>query len=297
MSTGSTGPLTSPLHVETIGEGVPPLVLVHGFGASNHFWRKWVPGLERTHRLHLVELKGFGGAAAPPGADYSLRAQAGHLTEFLRHLGDDAPVLVGHSLGAAVILMAALRALDEGGAIRLRGLVVISGTVFPQRFPRYIGLARRRLLGELFLLATPPRPLLRMGIRSIVHDPGTVDPEQVEGYHRPLASRTRRRAILRAARQIDPALAASLVPRYREILQPLLILWGAEDRVAPPENAQRLAEATGNAEVRMLAGVGHLPPEEAPEASLDALLSFLSRLPPDSRHVGSRDPAPPGPPA
>ena len=351
------------LHVESVGGGSgPPLVLVHGFGACNHFWRHWTPVLTRDHPVHQVELTGFGSAPTPSGADLSPPAQAERLVDFLDTLEGGPPVLVGHSLGAAVVLLAALRLLDresadsgsgpppaEGqgpprgsgsgtsdgpetgggtgtlagsengggtGALAgsengagaraaqtgdvgagnaretsddrpagsprpraLRGIVLISGAVYPQRLPPYLTLSRIPVVGELLLLLPPPHWALRMGIRGIVHDRSTVTDSQVEGYRRPLGSWKRRRAILRAARQIRPELGRKLSPRYREIEVPTLALWGSEDRVVPPEFAHRLAGELPHASEVILPRVGHLPPEEAPEESLEAIRHFLVSLP------------------
>ncbi|TVR53254.1 MAG: alpha/beta hydrolase [Gemmatimonadales bacterium] len=274
------GPLAfpSPLGVHRCGAGEPPVVLVHGFGASNHSWRHWIPALSRKHTVHAVELMGFGGAAAPPGGDYSPRAQAGHLVELLRRLPGPPPVLVGHSLGGCIILLAALRLADEGGAVPLAGLVVMSGPVFPQKLPPFLTLARTPGIGELLLAAPPPRWALRAGIRGIVERKETVTPEQVDGYRAPLLERARRRAILRAARQIQPEEADEIATRYPEITLPTLILWGAGDPVVPPAFAPRLEEAMPRARRVILPGVGHLPAEEAPQASLDAVLAFLDSL-------------------
>jgi pimeloyl-ACP methyl ester carboxylesterase len=254
------------------------VVLVHGFGASNHSWRHWIPALSRRHAVHAVELMGFGAAAAPRGGDYSPQAQAGHLVELLRRLPGPPPVLVGHSLGGCIILLASLRLADEGGAVPLAGLVVMSGPVFPQKLPPFLALARTPGIGELLLAAPPPRWALRAGIRGIVKRKDTVTWEQVDGYRAPLLQRARRRAILRAARQIRPAEANEIATRYHEITLPTLVLWGAADPVVPPAFAPRLEAAMPRARRVMLPGVGHLPAEEAPEASLNAVLGFLDAL-------------------
>ncbi len=268
----------------------PPLVLVHGFGASNHSWRAWVSRLERDHELHLVELSGFGGAPIPDDGDFSPLTQARALAAYLGEVRNPAPpVLVGHSLGGAVILLATLALLDglsegeTGGAEPSpplpRGLVVVSGAVFPQRFPPYISLARIAVIGELLLAVQPPAWAIRAGIRGIVHDPSTVDREQVEGYRRPLADPDRRQAIVRASRQILPASGKDLSERYREIPVPLLALWGSSDRVVDPAQAHRLAHLVPQGRVHLLPDVGHLPPEEAPDQSVEALRAFLATLP------------------
>ena len=278
--TGAGEPLVfpSPLRVERSGEGKPPVVLVHGFGASNHSWRHWIPILSRKHAVHAVELMGFGGAAAPPGGDYSPGAQAGHLVELLRRLSGPPPVLVGHSLGGCIILLASLRLADEGGAVPLAGVVVMSAPVFPQKLPPFLALARTPGIGDLLLAAPPPRWALRAGIRGIVKRKETVTWEQVDGYRAPLLQWARRRAILRAARQIHPEEANEIAIRYPEITLPTLVLWGAADPVVPPAFAARLEEAMPQARRVMLPRVGHLPAEEAPEASLKAVLAFLDSL-------------------
>ncbi len=284
-------PAASPLHIESSGEGNPPVVLVHGFGAHGGFWRKWLPELAADHRVHLVDLMGFGQAGTPTGGDYSPMAQARHLVEFLRRFRDTPPVVIGHSLGAGVAVAASLRLLDEGGASLPAGLVLVSGTVLPQRLPRFMRLARIPGLGELFLLATPPRFALRKGIQSIVHDPDSVDLEQVETYRKPLRSRRRRRAIIRAARQVSMSAAERLSHRLGDLRLPILLVWGEEDRVVPVEMGRKLQEALPDARLVTLPEVGHLPPEEAPRASLEPVLEFLRRRRGEPRVAGGLDAA------
>ncbi|TVP57425.1 MAG: alpha/beta hydrolase [Gemmatimonadales bacterium] len=268
----------SPLHVDTLGGEAPgrPVVLVHGFGAHNHFWRHWAPKLADERPVHMVELMGFGRAATPAEGDYSPPAQAEHLARWLRALPGHPPVLIGHSLGGAVVLLTALRLLDSEELDRLAGLVVISGAIYPQSLPPYLSMSRIRGLGELLLLAPPPHWALRMGLRGIVHDPSTLTRDLVEGYRGPLQSRARRRAILKAGRQIQPELAEKVSRRYSELSLPVLGLWGAEDPVVPPEFAERLERELPDARSVVLDGVGHLPPEEVPERSLAVVRAFLS---------------------
>lgn len=265
-----------PFHVRRTGSGTPPLVLVHGFGASGDFWRRWIPELARHREVHALDLKGFGRSPTPQGADYSPLAQAAHLADYLRNLGGPPPVLFGHSLGAGIAVAAALRLLDWGGAQLPAGLVLISGAVYPQRLPPFLRLAQLPLVGDLFLLAPPPRFALRLGIRGIVHRSSPVTREMVEVYRKPLQSLRRRRTILRAARQVAAADAEPVSSRLGEIPIPTLLLWGTDDRVVPPELGRRLERDLPHAHLIELPRVGHLPPEEAPEASLAPVLTFLA---------------------
>jgi pimeloyl-ACP methyl ester carboxylesterase len=265
----------TPMHVERTGRaGAPPMILVHGFAASNHSWRHWVPGLSEQWELHLVELAGFGRSTLPPDGTLGPLDQARHLGALIRELAlDTPPVLVGHSLGGAVALAAALD-MDRPP----RAVVVVSGPVYPLKLPPYVSLMRKPGLGRLLALSAPPRWALRAGLRGIVHDPASVTPELVDGYRAPLLSSERRGWIVQAARQLSPrADAHALVPRYPELDAPLLALWGEEDPVVPAHFAERLARAVPRGEAVVLPRVGHLPPEEAPEASLDIVKDFLAR--------------------
>ncbi|MEX1258907.1 MAG: alpha/beta hydrolase [Gemmatimonadota bacterium] len=266
------------LHVVTRGKGDPPLVLVHGFGAHGHFWRHWRPWLESRHRTHTLDLLGAGLSPAPPAADYSPAAQASRVAALVRDLGGPAPVMIGHSLGAGVALLATLLLRDAGSSAAPRALVLVSGAVYPQRLPPYISLARIPGLRWLFLVAPPPRPLLRLGIRGIVRKKESVNAEQVEGYREPLRSLARRRALVRGAGQLDLEAGAALARRVPEVDLPTLLIWGAEDPVVPVAHAERLARELPDAELVLLPGIGHLPPEEDPERSVEPVLAFLSSL-------------------
>ena len=67
------GPPDAPvkLFYEEQGEG-PPLLLIHGFGASTYTWRKIAPDLSRNHRVIAVDMKGFGQSDKPFDESYSV---------------------------------------------------------------------------------------------------------------------------------------------------------------------------------------------------------------------------------
>lgn len=271
------------LHFRSHGDGDPPLVLVHGFGAHAHFWRHWVPHLAARHRTHVIDLLGAGESPIPPDGDLSPQGQARAVATLIRDLAGPPPVLIGHSLGAGISLLATILLREEAPRIRLPGLVLVSGAVLAQRLPPYLTLARTPGLRRLLALAAPPRPLLRLGLRGIVHRPSCIDREMIDGYRAPFRTPARRRAFLRAAGQIDMAAAEALARRLPEIEVPTLLLWGEEDPVVPVALGRRLAGELRDARLVVLPGVGHLPPEEDPERSVEAVLDFLSALPGASR--------------
>jgi pimeloyl-ACP methyl ester carboxylesterase len=68
-------------------------------------------------------------------------------------------------------------------------------------------------------------------------------------------------------------------PRLRRWLhridRPTLLLWGAEDRIVTPEYGERWRRAIPNARLELIAGSGHFPHWEQPEAFVDKLAAFV----------------------
>src|SRR5947209_6861331 len=69
------------LHYETYGSG-PPILLVHGFGASTYSWRNLISPLSVDHKLILVDLKGFGKSPKPIDDSYRAEDQADLVFQF-----------------------------------------------------------------------------------------------------------------------------------------------------------------------------------------------------------------------
>ena len=104
---------TTGLNVTVWGEG-DDAVFVHGsFGWGEETWAKQRP-LAESHRLLLVDRRGFGGS--PPDGRVDFERDADDIAELL---GDGAH-LVGHSYGGVVSLLAAARRPDA-----VRSLTVI----------------------------------------------------------------------------------------------------------------------------------------------------------------------------
>ncbi len=85
---------------DLLGDG-PELVLVHGITQSRGTWAPLVPALAAGHRVLAVDLPGHGDS--PPGVDYQLRGLATAVHDAVVAAGFEQPLLVGHSLGAAVV--------------------------------------------------------------------------------------------------------------------------------------------------------------------------------------------------
>jgi pimeloyl-ACP methyl ester carboxylesterase len=89
------------LFYEDIGTGDPPIVLVHGIGNHTTFTEQ-TEHFRRDHRVIAPDLPGFGESEAPPEPGYGITDYADDLIWLCDQLELRAPVVVGHSTGAAI---------------------------------------------------------------------------------------------------------------------------------------------------------------------------------------------------
>ena len=111
--------------VERHGQRGTPLVLIPGLGSGAWVWQDTVRRFSGEHVVYVVTLAGFDGRA--PTAGKTLENALQSLRELIVSRKLDKPVLVGHSLGAALSIGFAQQHSDL-----IRGVVAIDGLpVFP----------------------------------------------------------------------------------------------------------------------------------------------------------------------
>jgi pimeloyl-ACP methyl ester carboxylesterase len=113
----------------------PPVVLVPGAAETADTFAELGPVLADNHRVFAIDLSGTGYSA--PNPPFSADHLAGQILAFLkaeRLTGPDAPVLVGHSAGAADVGVAAL----QGPGV-VRGVVFLDGDATPLNAPSFPG--------------------------------------------------------------------------------------------------------------------------------------------------------------
>lgn len=113
--------------VKRLGPDIgPQIVLVHGIGVASRYYAPLARVLAQCAGVHVLELPGFGGAPKPE-SPLSVEELAAVVNAYVRAADLDQPVLVGHSMGAQVVVEAALQ--DSG----LVPIVVAMGCVVDPR--------------------------------------------------------------------------------------------------------------------------------------------------------------------
>ncbi len=244
----------------------PALILLHGFGASLQTWDAWADALATTHRVIRLDLPGSGLSAPDPTGDYTDARSMQLIVALMVQLGVPHASLIGHSIGGRI---AWTFAATHPGLVDKLVLVAPDGFASPgfaygkpPEVPASLSLMRFAL----------PKALLRMSLEPAYHNPAMLTDALTTRYHDLLLAPGSREALLARMRQtvlVDP------VPLLKTIHAPTLLLWGEEDAMIPIANAQDYLKALPDARLVVIPNSGHLPQEEAAQASLAAVRAFL----------------------
>ena len=255
------------LHVRDSGpREAQAVLLLHGFGASLHTWDAWARTLETRYRVIRFDLPAAGLTGPDPGGDHSDERALQVIVSLMDTLAVPRAHLVGHSMGGRL----AWRLAAEQPA-RVDRLVLVAPDGFASPGFEYGRAPEVPVLARL-LPWTLPRPVLRAGMASAWADPAALSDATVDRYHDLMRAPGVRQALIARMAQIVPQPPG---PWLRRIEAPVLLLWGERDAMIPPANAADYQRELPRSRLVLLPGVGHLPQEEAPEASVAAVDAFL----------------------
>jgi len=117
------------IRYEVRGSHDPTIVLVHGWTNSRGIWGEHPETLSRAHRVVALDLAGHGASGADR-RDWTVDAFGEDVVAVVNDLGLDQVVLVGFSMGGAVVLEAAERLAD-----RVLGVVLVDTFKDPEVAP------------------------------------------------------------------------------------------------------------------------------------------------------------------
>jgi pimeloyl-ACP methyl ester carboxylesterase len=243
-------------YIEGGPRDAPAVVMLHGVGRDLGQWTPLARALARARRVVALDLPGFGVSEPMRGAT-RWEEFAETVLDLVALLDLGRVTLVGHSLGAAIAIVAAAdrpefverlvlvapscyrapRALDE----RLSAAPIIGPTLLR----RFFGPAVLRRHVGLDAKATP----LAWSVIDALSSPSTIE---------------------------------ARVPRVRA---PSLVIWGRDDRVSPWMHGTRLARELGSARLEIL-DCAHFPEEERPhifEGLVSEFVGIRTRNAPRSR--------------
>jgi pimeloyl-ACP methyl ester carboxylesterase len=259
------------VHYQEAGASdAPPLILIHGYIASNYVWSDvLLPIAEAGFRVIAPDLVGFGFSEKPKANEYTIDAQARMIVGLMGELGIERATLIGSSYGGAI---AATCALDY--ASRVEKLVLVGAvTNDDAKKQLLLRLATSPVMGDVISpLMLGSRRLMKWRLsRTYAPENTHLFDVKLEAKHRPLRAANTQRAALQTLRRWS----ADRIEREAErIKQPALLIWGENDHDIPLANGQRLFEKMPDARLIVFRRCGHLPQEEYPDEFIKLVVEF-----------------------
>jgi pimeloyl-ACP methyl ester carboxylesterase len=253
------------------------VVLIHGIACSVEDWEANIGALAQSHRVFALDLVGCGLSDKPGGQDYSLRALARFVLDFMSAIGIDAAHLMGFSMGGRLALECAHMAPE-----RVRSLVLLAPAAIGPDTIINFRLASVKGLGEL--LTRPSRFGMRMLMRAAFSDPSKISADMLEDRLRRAKLPGAQAAFLIMLRGMvrlggfHPTIISEVQSWLPSIRKPVLVIWGLQDRFVSSRHAEILRERLPDCTVKLYENCGHLPGiEQAGRLNADAT-AFLAGL-------------------
>lgn len=275
------------LNTRVGGEG-PPLLLMHGHPQNMAMWHRVAPVLAQTHRVVLMDLRGYGDSSRPASdpahINHSKREMALDALAVMKAHGFERFDVLAHDRGARV---AHRLAMDAPAAVRRLLLLDIAPTLamyentseaFARAYWHWFFMIQPGPLPEALIESGPARYVRSvMGARYAGLQ--AFAPEALAEYERCAALPGTARSIAedyRASASLDLEHDRADVAAGRKLAQPLCVLWGEHGAVGRCFDVlglwrERAAQVTGHA-----LPCGHYLAEEAPEHVIAQAQAFFS---------------------
>jgi len=268
------------VYVVTVGaardDGAPTLLLVHGLGTNGmrDFYPVLAP-LAAHRRVLMLDLPGFG-RSGHANAKYAPDRYAAVLSRVIAANATGPVDVVGHSMGGAITIFHAARYPEQ-----VRRLVVVDAAGILHR-DAWFGHHLRRVTDPARVILPGMADLLGEAANLLSDTSHLFDPapavvlELAPLREKLLGGKPERIAALGLILQdFGPLLAA--------IRAPTLVVWGAEDTVAPLRTGLMLADRVPDAQLVVLPGVGHNVMAEAPAQLVPHVERHLTGAAPTGR--------------
>ena len=254
------------IHYRDEGNG-DVILLIHGTGSSLHTWDKWVQRLIKSYRVIRLDLPAYGLTGKDPKKRYSSKNYVDLVNDFMTQLEINKFHMAGNSLGGLVSWLYASYHPDK-----VNKLILIDPSGFPsKKIPMVINMAKTPVVKTLIRYITP-KSFIKKNLEEVYFNNDLITTKILNRYYELTLAEGNRTAFIDRAKieQEDYS------ERLDLIINPTLILWGANDIWIPVKNAQRFKEKIENSKVVIMNETGHIPMEEKPNESLIITLDFLS---------------------
>jgi pimeloyl-ACP methyl ester carboxylesterase len=252
------------LHYESIGRG-QPIILLHGWINSWDVWRDSMIALAQTrnYRVYALDFWGFGDSAKgvrTTSSVFRVSSYVDMVYQFMNTLGIQQAPVFGHSMGGTVALQMAMEHPDRINKVAVVGSPVLGNSLNP-----FLRLAGYGAIAKLIWRY----PIL---LHSIMRVLLAKDSKEV----RQMISRDVQRTTIESFfRSIGDLRDTDLRGALPKLDLPTLGIYGVNDNIVSPANAEWLSQSTPHTQVSMMQYSRHFPMIDEPDLFLSTLYAFL----------------------
>ncbi len=256
------------------GDG-PPVVLLHGLGASHVTWQENLEELAAHFTVYAMDIPGHGDSVKE-GVNYTIDASVAFTFGFLDAMGLSSAALVGNSMGGLIALKCALAEPE-----RITHLVLIDTAGFGKEIASFLRLMSLPFVGELAERQST-RSTANM-LKQIFAGKDIATESLTAELVRTRSLPGARSAVLKTLREgvniFGMKRRHRLLSRLPDLPMPLMVVWGGRDRFFPVAHAYAAAEMLPSTRLLILPHSGHWPHMQEPDVFNAELTAFLNGSP------------------
>lgn len=266
------------LHYWIGGKG-DPIVLLHGWPATSHQWRKVMPSLAERYTVIAPDLRGLGDSSKP-AIGYDKRTVADDIYQLIRSLGIERVRLVGHDQGGAVAYAYATAHPESVSHFvflesLLAGFTLEKAMDVGHGGSWHFGFTMLHNLPEA-LVAGRERMFLSWFFHGDPYIPGAITETDIDEYTRCYAAPGGMRAGFEYYRTIPQDAIDNQENAKRKLTMPVLAL-GADHGIVGKRAISEMEQVAENVQGDLITDCGHWIADEQPEQLLKHLFAFFTQ--------------------
>ena len=276
-------------YVEYGDESNPPILLIHGFGASVFHWRYNIPGLSEHYHVFAMDLLGFG-LSDKPIQTYSAEVWRDQAVDFIENIikpkNSQRTVIAGNSLGGFTALYATYLDIKEKKNL-IKGCALLNAAgrfksskddsgYTPEWLKPLEAAVQRFIIGLSFIYTKQPARIEQVLRQVYPCDDGNVDVDLIESIRFPAQHPNAAEVFYRVIKKNDgpPVFVEDLVQELKVKGMPLALIWGQLDPWIKPKYADQIQTLYPEC-LRFDIDAGHCPHDEAPGSVNEAIMEFM----------------------
>lgn len=276
----------SEINIEFYGpEDAPTLILTHGWGPDSTVWYYAKKQLTDQFQVIVWDLPGLGKSRKPQNRDYSLENFAHDLNAVVEVAGDQPVMLLGHSMGA-MLLLTFCRLFPEKLGHPVMGLILVDGTYTnPLKttiFSKLLLALQKPLLEPLLNLAIVLSPLLHLTSWLSYFNGTTLLTTEISGFTGRETRGQLNFSSLIGIKAPPGVLARGVLAMFRfeetatlpDVTVPTLVVVGKSDIATRPFANERMSLEIPQAELSVIEPGGHMALMERNQQFSDRIRSF-----------------------